>query len=141
MADGISGDATSLGPLRDMNVVKFVRTTNHVSPLIMTTIYVNAGFIRTSTINAARTGSCTSNKETSLVSSVCIPNAKNVHLHEKKSLPSVCIQVRSGQVRGHSAEYCLDYSFLPSASTRYSFLQLSGLGRALWASGGEGSAK
>ena len=29
----------------------------------------------------------------------------------------------------------------PSASTRYSFLQLCGLGRALWANSGEGSAQ
>ena len=35
-------------------------------------------------------------------------------------------------------DYCRDS---PSASTRYSFLHLSGLGRALWANSGEGSAQ
>ena len=29
----------------------------------------------------------------------------------------------------------------PSASTRYAFLHLSGVGRALWANSGEGSAQ
>ena len=38
------------------------------------------------------------------------------------------------------ADYCLDCSFRPSASTRYSFLHLSGVGRALWKNSVEGSA-
>ena len=38
------------------------------------------------------------------------------------------------------ANYCLDSSFLRS-STMYSFLQLSGVGRALWVNSGEGSAR
>ena len=39
------------------------------------------------------------------------------------------------------ADFCMDCSFLPSASTRYSFLKLNGVGRALWAYSGEGSAQ
>ena len=40
------------------------------------------------------------------------------------------------------ADYCPGYSSVhSSADTRYSFLQLSGLGRALWANGDEGSAQ
>ena len=39
------------------------------------------------------------------------------------------------------ADYCVNCSFLPSASTKYSFLHLSGVGRALWANSGEGSAQ
>ena len=39
------------------------------------------------------------------------------------------------------ADLCLDCSFFPSASTRYSFLHLSGLGRALWVNSGDDSAQ
>ena len=40
------------------------------------------------------------------------------------------------------ADYRLDCSFLlQSKHQKYSFLQLSGLGRALWANSGEGSAQ
>ena len=39
------------------------------------------------------------------------------------------------------ADYCLVCSFLPRASTRYSFLHLSGVGCALWANSGEGLAQ
>ena len=39
------------------------------------------------------------------------------------------------------ADYCLDCSFHPSASTRYLFLHLSGVRRALWANSGKGSAQ
>ena len=41
------------------------------------------------------------------------------------------------------ADYCLDCSFLRKASacTMYSFLHLSGVGRAKWANSGEGSAQ
>ena len=42
------------------------------------------------------------------------------------------------------ADYCLDCNFLPGtklASTRNWFSHLSGLGRALWAKNGEGSAQ
>ena len=40
------------------------------------------------------------------------------------------------------ADYCLNYSFLPwcKHQGRHSFLQLSGMGRALWANSGESSA-
>ena len=50
--------------------------------------------------------------------------------------------------RDDRADYCLDCSFLlfllllvRSASTRYAFLQLNGVERALWANGGEGLGK
>ena len=39
------------------------------------------------------------------------------------------------------ADYCVTAVSSPSASTRYSFLQLSEQGRALWANIGEGSAQ
>ena len=39
------------------------------------------------------------------------------------------------------ADYCLDCSSSPSGSTGYSFLHLGGVGRALWANSGEGSAQ
>ena len=41
-----------------------------------------------------------------------------------------------------TADYCLDCSFSSSsANTRYSFLRLNGVGRALWANSGDGSAQ
>ena len=39
------------------------------------------------------------------------------------------------------ADYCLAAVSSPSASTSFSFLQLSGVGRALLANSGEGSAQ
>ena len=38
----------------------------------------------------------------------------------------------SAKRRDDTADYCLNCSFLPSASIRYSFLQLSGQGRTVW---------
>ena len=39
------------------------------------------------------------------------------------------------------ADYCLDCRTFPSGITGYSFLHLSGVGRALWANSGEGSGQ
>ena len=49
------------------------------------------------------------------------------------------LSVRNAQTIGPTTAWAADSS--PSGSTVYSFLHLSGLGRALWANSGEGSAQ